>query len=144
MPDLLKAFREHLGCQNIAYEVCPEITSSNAPDDIVVKYAGIQMGLYLDADALSENVKGNVIGYFMISEAREEMELVCLVLHLLKFLDSEGLLRREGKAVCLVSGKGADGIWVYGEEGVEVEGADYRAWGGDRWMSRILSLQKNI
>ena len=144
MPALNKAFHEHLGCQNFQHEMIPETTSSNAPDDSVANFADIQMGVFLDADAASENIKGKVIGFTLSSEAREEMELVYLLPKILKSWDSEGLLRREGKAVCAISGKGSDGIWIYGEEGVEVEGADFQVRGEGGWLSRILSLEKTL
>ncbi len=103
------------------------------------------MGLCLDADAASDKIKGNIVGVCLFSKGREEMELVSSLQQLLKVWDSEGLLKREGMAVCSISCKGVDGIWIYGKEGVEVGGTNLRVSGGEgRWLSRILYVKKNL
>ena len=100
----------------------------------------------MDADAASENLKGSVIGsvvgFGLTAMGREEIELVISAQKRLKDWDSQGVLRREGRAVLLVSCKGSDGIWVYGEEGVEVKGAITRVEMEGGWMSQILILKK--
>ena len=144
LPNLHIAVHEHLGCQNIRVELIQGVTSDTAPDDdVVVNFADLQMVLCLDAGAASEKIEGNILGVCMFSKGREEMELVSSLRKLLKVWDSEGLLKREGKAVSLVYCKGVQGIWVYGKEGVEVEGADLRLEGGEGvWMSRVASVEK--
>ena len=132
-PELHKAFHEYLGCQNIQFEPSQPIAC-----DLTIAF-------FLDADATSGEGKGNVIGVCLASLGREEMEMVGLLRQNLEVWDKEGVLRRQGKAVCLLSCRGVDGIWVYGEAGVEVEGADLRVWGQEGgWLSRIVSLEKNL
>ena len=115
-----------------------------ALNDDVVKVADILIGLYFDADAASGDMNGNAIGVALLAFDMKESELVCCLRHILMDWDRQGLLRREGMAVCLLYCKDADGIWVYGKEGVEVEGADLRVWGEEGgWMSRIFSLKKD-
>ena len=109
---ILEAFHKYFGCQHVILAVCSlsELTSSNAPDDVAAQFADLQMGVFLDGDTTSENVKGNIIGFCMASEGREEIELILLLQKLLMDFDSGGGLKRQGKAVCLVSCKGVDGI----------------------------------
>ena len=143
MPNLRKAFHEHLGCQNVRYEVQGVIKYSITLNDDVVNVADIPIGLYFDADAASGDMNGDVIGVCLMAIDIEELELVPRLRNMLTHWDRQGLLRREGMAVCLVSCKDADGIWVYGKEGVEVEGADLRVSGEEGgWMSRIFTLKK--
>ena len=98
----------------------------------------------MDADATSEDGKGRVIGVCLTSLGTEETEMVDLLWRVLEDYDKEGVLRRQGKAVCLVSCRGVDGIWVYGEAGVEVEGADRRVWAKEGgWLSRIAAVERN-
>ena len=141
-PCLRKTLQEYLGCQNVQY--IP--SSSIAPNDYLAKVDDVQLGIILDADAASENLKGSVIGsvvgFGLTAMGREEIELVILAQKHLKDWDSQGVLRREGRAVLLVSCKGSDGIWVYGEEGVEVKGAITRVEMEGGWMSQILILKK--
>ena len=82
----------------------------------------MQMATFLDADAASEkSLEGSVIGFSLTSTGTEEEELFFRAREMLNDMDREGLLRRKGQAVCLISCIGFDGIWVYGE--AEVEGA---------------------
>ena len=55
-------------------------------------------------------------------------------------LERQGWLRKKGRAVCLVSFEGVDGIWVYGEE---VKGAELVLEKEGAWLSRILSVKKD-
>ena len=114
------------------------------PDDDGVMLTDLRLGLFLDAEAASENVKPNVIGAVMGSKGREENELVEFLLQLLNNWNEMGLLRRQGKAVCLISSKSLDGIWVYCQEAMEVQGADLRlrAVEGGGWLCRILSVEE--
>ena len=137
-PCLRKTLQEYLGCQNVQYTPSFNI----APNDYLAKVDDVQIGIILDADAASENLKGSVVGFGLTAIGREEIELVILAQKHLKDLDSQGVLRREGRAVLLVSCKGSDGIWVYGEEGVEVKGAITRVEMEGGWMSQILILKK--
>ena len=132
LPQLDTAIRGYTGCQNIIFEeVSPsELTSSIAPDAVAAQLPDLQMGILLDADATSENVKGNVIGFMMVSFGRKKMELAPLLLQILNNMDSQGLLRREGKAVCLVLCNDAQDIIFYAKEGL----------GGGGWMDASDSL----
>ena len=116
-PKLQKAFHEYLGCQNVQYKVVEAIASGTAPNDDVVNVTDLQMGYYFDADAGNGDGEGIVVGLCLFSMNREERELVALLRQTLEKLDKEGVLRRKGKAVCLICCKGVAGIWVYGEEG---------------------------
>ena len=122
-----------------------ELTSSNAPDDVAAQFADLQMGVFLDGDTTSENVKGNIIGFCMASEGREEIELILLLQKLLMDFDSKGELERQGKAVCLASCKGVDGIWVYGREVMEVQeaGLIMPAVEGGGWLCRTFFIEKD-
>ena len=122
VPNLHRVVREYLGCQNFEFEEWSpsELTSSSASDDVAAQFANLGIYKVLDADATSENIKGNVIGFCMAAEAREETELLFLLGRILMDFDSKGLLKREGMAVCLVSYKSNDSkindkIWVYSE-----------------------------
>ncbi|KAK0515263.1 hypothetical protein JMJ35_002642 [Cladonia borealis] len=141
-PYLRKTFQDNLGCQNVRYTPSEALASRFAPEDDVAKVAGIQVGLFLDADAAGESLMGSVIGFGLTSTGKEEIELVTLAQEILKDWDRQGLLRRKGRAVLLVSCKGVDGIWVYGEEGVEVEGAIDKMELEGGWMSQLLSFKR--
>ena len=141
-PYLRKTFQEYLRCQNVQYIPSFRI----APNDDITKVDDIRIGLFVDADAASENLKGSVIGsvigFGLTAMGREEIELVTSAQKHLKDWDRQGVLRREGRAVVVVSCKGVDGIWVYGEEGVEVKGAIAKVEMEGGWMSQILILRK--
>ena len=79
-----------------------------------MELADLHIGLFLDADVASENIKGKVVGIYMISNGRETTQLLSLLWLMLDDWNSKGLLRREGMAVCFVSCKDDDGgIYVY-------------------------------
>ena len=70
------------------------------------------------------------------------MTLLAIAHKMMKDWHIKRLLRREGIAVFLVSCKEADRIWVYREDGVEVEGADRKLWGKEGGcLSRIFSVE---
>ena len=127
--ELRKAFHEYLGCHNIQIEPSRPIESD------------LHTGFFWDGDATSGAGKGSVMGVCLTSLGREEMEMVEFLQRLLEAWDKEGVLRRHGKAVCLLSCRGVDGIWVYGEE---VENAEISVWGveGGGCLSRIFSVGK--
>lgn len=121
-----------------------QLTYSTGPNYDVDKVADLHMGLFWDADAASGNIKGYVTGMYLVSRGLEEMELVALALNCSKDWDRQRFLRREGMAICLVSSKVTDGIWVYREDGVEVEGADRKLWGEEGGcLSRIFSVERS-
>ena len=127
--ELRKAWHEYLGCQNIRFEPPQQIASD------------LWIGFTWDGDVTSEDVKGKVLGVCLNTNGGDEMKMVVLLLDLLGNWDKEGVLRRQGKAVCILSCRGVMGIWVYGEVGVEVEGADCRVWGTEGGcLSRIVRL----
>ena len=106
------------------------------------KVAAIRVVLFLDADAAIETLKGSVLGLHYTSIGSEEIDMVASTQEILKAWDEQGFLRREGRAIFWLSGKGADEIWVYGEEGVEVDGAIAKAELEGGWMSQIISFDK--
>ena len=98
------------------------------------------MVLLLDADAATETLKGSVLGVHYTSMDSEEIDLVASTQKILKEWDEKGFLRREGRAIFWLSCKGGDEIWVYGKEGVEVDGAIAKAELEGGWMSQIISF----
>ena len=131
VPNLDRVIRDY---QNFEVEEWSP-SELSAPDDVAAQFANLGIFEVLDADATSENVKGKVIGLWMASGARDETELLLLLRRILMDLDSKGLLKREGMAVCLVSyrcndSKSNDKIWVYSEGLKHLE----LAWsGGTSW-----------
>ena len=106
------------------------------------KVAAIRVVLFLDADAAIETLKGSVLGLHYTSTGSEEIDMVASTQEIMKAWDEQGFLRREGRAIFWLSGKGADEIWVYGQEGVEVDGAIAKEDLEGGWMSQIISFDK--
>ena len=137
-PSLDKAFQEYLGCQNFIFSPCGVFHFPTAPNDDVAKFTDIRMGLFLDTDAA--NFKGSVIGFCLTLIGIEEIESFDPLWEILENLDRQGWLRKEGRAVCLVSCEGVDGIWVYGEK---VKGAELVREKEGVCLSRIFSVKKD-
>ena len=98
----------------------------------------VRMGLFLDPDAA--NIKGSVIGFCLTLIGIGDKESFDVLWEVLEDLDKPGWLRKEGRAVCLVSCEGVDGVWVYGEK---VKGAELVLEKEGAWLSRILSVKKD-
>ena len=99
--ELRKAFHEDLGCQNIKFEPSRPI----APD--------LEIGFFWDADAPSGAGPGSLLGVCLNSLGREKIWMVDYLRKILEDWDNQGVLRRQGKAVCILSCRGVAGIWVW-------------------------------
>ena len=144
MPTLSTAFQKYLGCRNIIVKGVSRVVDKTDPDDDGVMLTDFRLGICLDAEAASENIKPNIVGAIIRSEGREEDELVKYLLSFLNSWNEKGLLRTQGKAVCWTSSKSLDGMWVYCQEAMEVQDADKitRAVDGGGFVCRIHSAEK--
>ena len=142
MLNLVKIFHEYLGCQKVRSQPYSTGLFDILPNGDVAKVADLRVVVFLDADAATKNSKGSVLGVHYTSTGLEEIDLVASTQEFLKEWDEQGFLRREGRAIFWSSCKGVDEIWVYGEEGVEVEGAIARVELEGGWMSQIISFEK--
>ena len=128
---LCAEIRFYLGCQNVIFSPPTPLT----PD--------VEVVVILDADATSEDGKGRVVGVRLTSFGRKEVEMVGFLGQILEGCEEEGLLRKQGKAVCHLACSDANGIWAYGGPGVEVPGAHLRPWGEEGgWLKRIVTIYK--